>query len=375
MSPKLSPVANEYARIWADFECNTKDHVLTVQQDDGLNRRMRIGTPGTGIYSWTVVTWPGYLQTVGDIADGFGFRRLDDMISFFDGGLGWTHSDGAPSIDFHYWAEKLTGGRSRDVLVYSAAAFLRHVTEHLEEHEDVGLEAEKHHNRIVAVAKAICERHEIDYDDYLTELRAHGIAGVLKRFPVLESNDEEEDEFFGEPIPHDSPLARRTDLIASAGLYSDTQHEAYRWLELNTHVMGEDIYEIGMRDYDVHFIIACYAIALTVKLWREYEALESTKRERSLQDFIWVEGGLVQNSPSLSVFDLDLIDTDAPDEEAAREALDLYERISAHPRAAVAMARALTDAAEFVRAHGSTADIASIDELEAKRLRTSPAAA
>lgn len=371
MTTKLSPRENEYARIWADFVRNTKNHVLTVEQDDGLNRRMRVGAPDSSIYSWTVVTWPGYLQTVGDIADGYGFRRLDDMIAFFAGGLGWTHADGAPSIDFQYWAQKLTGGRSQEVKVYSETAFIQSITERLEEHEDLGTEAQAFHDKTIEVTKRVLARHNVDYNEYLVEFRKNGIVGIMSHYGGLEidPNNDDESEYFEQEIAERSPAERRAEIISDARWHAENEHTAYEWLrDQDESLFGPDIFEIGMRDYDYYFILACYAIALTVKLWREYEALEETRRIRALDDYVWVEGGLVQNSPTLPIFDLDVLDSDAPGPADAEQALDLYKRLTAHPRARVDMAQAITDAVAFVRAHGHEDDVHLINELEAKRL-------
>lgn len=371
MTPKSSPLKNEYARIWSDFVRNTKDHVLTVQQDEGVNRRMRVGAPDSSIYSWTVVTWPGYLQTVGDIADGYGFHRLDDMISFFAGGLTWMHDDGAPSIDFRYWAEKLTGGRSHDVRIYSETAFIQSITERLEEHEELGTEAQAIHDKTVEVTKRVLARHNVDYDEYLVESRKNGLVGLMSRYGglTIDPDDVDEQEYFEQEIAEKSPAERRAEIIADARWHAENEHTAYRWLEVQDEALfGPDIFEIGMRDYSVHFIIACYAIALTVKLWREYEQLEETKRQRALDTYVWVEGGLVQNSPVLPVFDLDVLDSSAPSPADAEQALDLYQRITAHTAARVDMAQAVSDAVAFVRAHGHEHDVDIINDLEAKRL-------
>lgn len=45
-------------------------------------------------------------------------------------------------------------------------------------------------------------------------------------------------------------------------------------------------------------------------------------------DFVIVEGGIVQNEPALPVFDLDALSSDV---DASDEIADLYERMSAHP--------------------------------------------
>lgn len=379
MPTKISPRENEYARIWSDFVRNTKDHVLTVQHDDGLNRRMRVGAPDSSNYSWTVVTWPGYLQIVGDIADGYGFRRIDDMIAFFAGGLGWSHVDGAPSIDFRYWAQKLTGGRSHDVLVYSETAFVQSVTERLEEHEDLGTEAQAFHDKTIEVTKRVLARHKVDYDEYLVEFRKNGLVGIMKRYGGLEvdpSNDDES-EYFEKEIAERSPAERRAEIISDARWHAESEHTAYEWLQdQNESLFGPDVFEIGMRDYDYHFILACYAIAHTVKLWREYEASDAAKAHRNPGDgYIVISGGVVQNSPALPVFDLDVLQDTPDDADGAVEALELYERISAHPAARAALGDDLERLAKFVRKHGYEEDGQTVAALEAERLdRTTVAA-
>lgn len=51
-------------------------------------------------------------------------------------------------------------------------------------------------------------------------------------------------------------------------------------------------------------------------------------------DFILLEGGLVQNDPILPVFDLDILDTDVRDASTMREMGDLLIRITEHHSAA-----------------------------------------
>lgn len=45
--------------------------------------------------------------------------------------------------------------------------------------------------------------------------------------------------------------------------------------------------------------------------------------------FIVISGGLVQNTPALPVFDLDLLDSDAPDEGTFEEVGSLRDRVAA----------------------------------------------
>ena len=104
---------------------------------------------------------------------------------------------------------------------------------------------------------------------------------------------------------------------------------------------------------------------LTVQLWRKYEASPEAAAHRNPGDsYVVVEGGLVRNAPALPMFDLDVLETDTPDTEAASGALALYEQIIDHPAAAVALIDDLRRLADFVRQHGNSEDVYVIDEHE-----------
>lgn len=82
--------------IEQQFAKNVENHVLTVVTDDGnLARHIRCREPGTVMYGWDIVTWPGYLAVTGDLGH-YVFRRLDDMLVHFFGG----------TINPQYWVEK-----------------------------------------------------------------------------------------------------------------------------------------------------------------------------------------------------------------------------------------------------------------------------
>jgi len=219
---------NPYAKTYANFLKQTEGHALTVQLDDGLNRHMRVGAPDTGIWSWRVVTWPGYLATFGDIADGYLFTRIEDMMHFFDrDGHHGYYSDGAPSIDFRYWAEKLSGGRSLEVKKFYPEHFIKILTEHLDEDD-----------------------HDLS--------------------PTVIAEIREED-----PAEADRLMQKRQDLLDAARSHSEDERLAHDWLRDDAdarEAFGEDAHwDWDFRDYDVHFIFACYAIDKTVQLWRQYE--------------------------------------------------------------------------------------------------------
>lgn len=105
------------------------EHKMTILHEEGMYRHLRFAKPGTRIYSWDLITWPGYLTIQGDIGSGSVFHREEDMLRFFDHGQahGW--------INPGYWAEKTPdGGRlSRE---FSSQRFVRWVDTRLDQSMD-----------------------------------------------------------------------------------------------------------------------------------------------------------------------------------------------------------------------------------------------
>ncbi|ORJ99835.1 hypothetical protein [Prescottella equi] len=90
------------------FAVSTTEHQMTVLHDDGVYRHIRFAKPGTGLYHWDLVTWPGHLCIDGDL-ESFTFSREHDMFGFFAMDRG--------RINPQYWAEKITN-RSVQTRVY-----------------------------------------------------------------------------------------------------------------------------------------------------------------------------------------------------------------------------------------------------------------
>ncbi|MBN7332416.1 hypothetical protein [Mycobacteroides abscessus] len=101
------------------LEVSTRDHQMTVLRDDGLYRHVQFAKPGTGIWRFDLVTWPGHLVITGDLED-FHFARIPDMFEFFRKPVGYIN----PS----YWSEKLCGPQRYDS--FSPDVFKRHVYEY-----------------------------------------------------------------------------------------------------------------------------------------------------------------------------------------------------------------------------------------------------
>lgn len=114
-------------RVAEMFRINTAEHQLTVLHDDGLYRHIRMAKPGTGLYHYDLVTWPGYLAISGDL-DSYVFARIQDMFAFFRG----------HEVNPHYWGEKVKDDPKRTTS-YSEDAFKRLVEERLSELPDIDL--------------------------------------------------------------------------------------------------------------------------------------------------------------------------------------------------------------------------------------------
>lgn len=110
-------MSDRYASQRRQFESETHEHVMRVLHDDGLYRHLRFQQPGSGIWHWDLMAWPGSLAIRGDIGEGHIFSRTEDMLKFFD------HGQAEHQINAHYWAEKLDLGR-RSVKEFSTDRFI-----------------------------------------------------------------------------------------------------------------------------------------------------------------------------------------------------------------------------------------------------------
>ena len=76
-------------------------HRMTVIHDETPYRHLRFARPYTGIWSFSLVTWPGHLAISGDLDD-YVFARSFDMVEFFRADAPYHLG-----INPGYWAEKV----------------------------------------------------------------------------------------------------------------------------------------------------------------------------------------------------------------------------------------------------------------------------
>lgn len=229
----MSSRVNPYARAYAEFSSATTDHELTVLHDDGLYRHLRMRAPGTMMWGWDVITWPGHLATSGDIADGYVFTRDTDMLAFFSVSEHLRHyyADGAPCIDISYWAEKLVGHDSYTrVRHYDHESFLAQCRTVLEESEDLSTEA-------------------------ISALRS-GDGDIL-----IDPDPTEADRL---RVRRDEFLTDLVDTDPDEGLVG-----AQRFLSDHEDIVGDNWWEWDLTGFDHHFVLTCYALELTTRLWYE----------------------------------------------------------------------------------------------------------
>ena len=204
-------------RAREQFDASIAEHRMTVlldTLDDGTPyRHVRFAKPGTSIWSFNLVTWPGHLSISGDLQS-FTFRRLHDMFDFF-GGPG--------SVNPSYWGEKLVA-ESRGTQYGDARFSEDHFMESLASEADIR-----------------CE--DLTEDD-ARRFRAAVKEEILEYGPPqhLETAMEALNAFRWEPEDSDSyPQPIRFD-------------DAHEW---------------DMGGYDHHFLLCCHAIQWGVRTYLE----------------------------------------------------------------------------------------------------------
>lgn len=78
------------------FNNDTAEHEMEVLLDQDVYRHLRFKKPGTGMYYFDIITWPGNLAIKGDMGT-YVFAREHDMFLWFNGSY----------VNAGYWGEKL----------------------------------------------------------------------------------------------------------------------------------------------------------------------------------------------------------------------------------------------------------------------------
>lgn len=121
------------AEVLKRFQHDVATHRVEILADNGLHRHLRFRRPGTGIYGFDIVTWPGHLAVSGDMGAAV-FSRLADMFEFFRASPeAIAAAPGCLPINTGYWAEKCVandGAKKK----YRSELFRAYVKEHFDEY-------------------------------------------------------------------------------------------------------------------------------------------------------------------------------------------------------------------------------------------------
>ncbi|MFD4111599.1 hypothetical protein ACFWWU_36410 [Streptomyces sp. NPDC058650] len=148
-----------YDEARRQFRSETTEHELTILHEDGVYRHLRVAKPGTGMWHWDIITWPGYLTIVGDIGDGYTFKRELDMFTWFS-----TRGVEPYDINPSYWRQKLVSSLTENVETFSGRKFVAWMRETVTEHYDGEAMPDE-------VTAGLAELEECDHYD-----QAHGVA-------------------------------------------------------------------------------------------------------------------------------------------------------------------------------------------------------
>ena len=202
----------------AMLKVSTRKHTMTVLRDDDLYRHIRFQEPGTSIWHFDLVTWPGHLVITGDLED-FHFARVSDMFEFFRNPVGY--------INPGYWAEKLRGPvRTKS---YSADRFKQLVFEHFHDAQD--WLPRPHAPLWRAIRLQVLTDVEV-YD----ESAAHR---ALQEFR------------FYEPPPLAPPVSRAQDFVPQYLPKASRRGVDFEFT---------DSWEWDLKEYDYHFLLSLHAI-------------------------------------------------------------------------------------------------------------------
>lgn len=87
----------------SEFLRDIAGHTMQIQREDGVYRHIRFSVPGSSVYRFDLLTWPGHLCYTGDMGT-YVFQRLEDMFEFF---RTERRSGDKLYTNYRYWSEKL----------------------------------------------------------------------------------------------------------------------------------------------------------------------------------------------------------------------------------------------------------------------------
>lgn len=223
------------AEVGKTFDVNARRLQMEIVRDEGLHRHIKFAQPGSGLYRFDLVTWPGHLAISGDV-ETFVFSREPDMFEFFGGRRS--------RINPTYWAEKVKAGREQ-LTSYDEASARQQVLEYF-------TEAVKDGGVPRGLGREIREYILTD-EEFAYEEGAHRLLDGFR---------------YGTRY-----TSWCTERLCFERCWEETEDAAERWAKEHTkvhplvsHVMQvpafefRDSWEWDLTTWDFHFLYACHAI-------------------------------------------------------------------------------------------------------------------
>lgn len=224
----MTTTKSYYEKFYPDayrlFALDTAEHKMTVIQDNGLYRHLRFRKPGTGMYGFDIITWPGSLVIKGDMGT-YLFSRTEDMFEFF----------GTGDMNPGYWAEKTPGyGRKNEsIKTYDAETVRGYIASYIED----------------AVSEAAADA-ECEHDD----VEDVAIATSKYRRRLMEHINS---ELFPDTVDYFNP-----------SLSEEEMHQALADFEFEGREFWSDTWEWDLTTYTHQFLWCCLAIPYAIRTYR-----------------------------------------------------------------------------------------------------------
>jgi hypothetical protein len=232
------------------FLDDVKNHELTILNDDGLNRHIRMKRPGNSAYYYDIITWNGYLTICGDMGT-YVFQRISDMFQFFimhDNDFNKSKTEKI-SINPGYWGEKLEAYPRRGYKEFDEDKLKDNINDYFDSHFPIDL------------ADDIVPLHD-DESDEEYEARCKAANEYVKNFVMDAAYDD---------IRYCDSECDYYAAIRDFHFAENVEVEGYED-EVEVDFQFDDFWEYSSEVYTFHYIWCLYAIVHAIQTYNEHKA-------------------------------------------------------------------------------------------------------
>lgn len=245
------------------FLKDVKDHKIDIVLDQGLHRHIHFSRDGSYCYSFSLVTWPGYLCISGDMG-AYVFTRIDDMFGFFR-----DENSEELKINTRYWSEKCeTKGNIKE---FSVDSFRENVEEYLDSYWDIDEFIEEIEKEDESGFEYFWTEQPKDNDDCFSLIGKRLSANVHGPFETFDEARQDLKNVLKEELE---------DVIAAADDHPVFGYrEASEWKSETTGLELSDFWECSSEVYTYHFIWCLWAISWGIQQYDQHKkaTLEAQK--------------------------------------------------------------------------------------------------